>query len=85
MDIKTVNILRGTEFLEINLRDFKELFENLLKKAENGEEVIAMKRKISRLGGWRVLPVTYTSLKENNKVLVLEIDKGILVVIRQEK
>jgi hypothetical protein len=45
MDIKTVNILRGTEFLEINLRDFKELFENLLKKAENGEEVVAMKRK----------------------------------------
>jgi hypothetical protein len=47
MDIKTVNILRGTEFLEINLGDFKELFENLLKKAERGEEVIAMRRKIS--------------------------------------
>jgi hypothetical protein len=39
MDIKTVNILRGTEFLEINLRDFKELFENLLKKQKTGKRL----------------------------------------------
>jgi hypothetical protein len=72
------------ELVRVNLGEFKDILEKLLERAKKNEEVIAIKRKALRHGGWRMIPIAYTSIKEGEDILIIEFEEGLLV-LRQKQ